>query len=119
MSDKPDLSQQIVPAHLGFLAIFNPSLGPTDETVENQIFYYSSYDPRGGRPASRDARDHKSAQDDIREQRNEQLRQIGLAQGMVEFGRTFSDGKSVDTVETAKSRIILHELESGWWILAV
>jgi hypothetical protein len=47
------------------------------------------------------------------------MRQIGLAQGMVEFGRSFSDGKSVDTIETEKSRIILHELEAGWWILAV
>lgn len=63
--------------------------------------------------------DPKSAQDAAREQKNEQLRQVGLAQGMVEFGRSFSDGKSVSTVETEKSRIILHELEPGWWILAV
>jgi hypothetical protein len=58
-------------------------------------------------------------QNAIREQNNEQLRQIGLAQGMVEFGRSFSDGRAVDTVETEKSRILLHELEPGWWVLAV
>lgn len=33
--------------------------------------------------------------------------------------RTFSDGQAVDSVETEKSRIVIHELEKGWWILAV
>lgn len=33
--------------------------------------------------------------------------------------RGFSDGKAVDSIDTEKSRIILHEIESGWWILAV
>lgn len=32
--------------------------------------------------------------------------------------RSFSSGENVDSVETDKSRIVLHELESGWWILA-
>jgi len=106
-----------VPAQLGFLAIYNPSLGATDETVENQIVYYTSQtDLQRG---STRGWDTKEAHNAAHEQKNLQLRQIGLAQGMVEFGRTFSDGRSVDTVETEKSRIILHELESGWWILAV
>lgn len=33
--------------------------------------------------------------------------------------RNFSNGKAVDSIETEKSRIILHELEPDWWILAV
>lgn len=33
--------------------------------------------------------------------------------------RSFSDGQPVDSIDTEKSRIVLHELESGWWILAV
>ena len=33
--------------------------------------------------------------------------------------RNFSNGKAVDSIETEKSRIILHELEPNWWILAV
>ncbi|KAI1762628.1 hypothetical protein GGR53DRAFT_500975 [Hypoxylon sp. FL1150] len=37
---------------------------------------------------------------------------------MVEFSRGFADGKPVDTIETEKSRVVLHELEPGWWILA-
>jgi hypothetical protein len=33
--------------------------------------------------------------------------------------RSFSDGEAVDSVETQKTRIVLRELEDGWWILAV
>ena len=33
--------------------------------------------------------------------------------------RNFSNGKAVDAIETEKSRVILHELEPDWWILAV
>lgn len=33
--------------------------------------------------------------------------------------RNFSKGKAVDYVETEKSRIVIHELEKSWWILAV
>lgn len=116
MSEQP---RKVVPAQLGFLAIYNPSLGTTDETVENQIVYYSSPESRGDQSRKKELLDAKAIQDAISEQNNERLRQIGLAQGMVEFGRSFSEGRSVDTIETEKSRIILHELEAGWWILAV
>ncbi|KAK0116686.1 hypothetical protein ONS96_012538 [Cadophora gregata f. sp. sojae] len=104
-----------IPAQLGFLAIYNPSLGTTDETIEDQIVYYSTpgLQERSLKKAKKGVLD-----DAAREENNEQLRQIGLAQGMVEFGRSFSDGRAVDTVDTEKSRIILHELEAGWWILA-
>lgn len=101
---------------MGFLAIYNPSLGTTDDTLQNQIVYYSSSEARH---RSRQGTPPKPDGDALREENNEQLRQIGLAQGMVEFGRSFSDGRAVDTVETEKSRIVLHELEAGWWILAV
>jgi hypothetical protein len=33
--------------------------------------------------------------------------------------RSFSNGEAVDSVETQKSRIVLHEIEPEWWILAV
>lgn len=33
--------------------------------------------------------------------------------------RSFSDGVPVESIDTEKSRIVLHELEPGWWILAV
>lgn len=113
MTNPADLPASIVPAQLGFLAIYNPSLGTTDETLDDQIVYYISRESRK-RPRS------SSKKEDVsQEQLNERLRQIGLAQGMVDFGKNFSDGRSVDAIETEKSRIILLELEVGWWILAV
>ena len=119
MSLPAEQPRRVVPAQLRFLAIYNPSLGTTDETLEDQIVYYSSPDARD-RPQQRASSEtQEDLRDAIRDQKNEQLRQIGLAQGMVEFSRSFSDGRAVDTVETERSRIILHELESGWWILAV
>lgn len=111
------MSQSAVPAQLGFLAIYNPSLGTTDETLSQQIVYYSSAATRDRHRRSQS--EAKLKEELTREENNEQLRQIGLAQGMVEFGRSFSDAQSVSTIETEKSKIILHELESGWWILAV
>lgn len=116
MSEQP---RKVTPAQLGHLAIYNPSLGTTDETLGNQIVYYSPAESRGDHSQQQGHSDAKVIQDALREQNNERLRQIGLAQGMVEFGRSFSEGRSVDTIETEKSRIILHELEAGWWILAV
>jgi hypothetical protein len=106
---------KVVPAQLGFFAIYNPSLGTTDETLKDQIVYYSDIDARR-RVKRRTKADGKNA---TAEQINERLRQIGLAQGMVEFGKSFSDGKSIDSIETEKSRIVLHEVEAGWWMIAV
>ncbi|KAI1462802.1 hypothetical protein F4805DRAFT_409376 [Annulohypoxylon moriforme] len=106
----------VVPAQLGFLAIYNPSLGTTDETLDDQIVYYASVNTQ---TKKRRHRSRGKPTDNIsQEERNERLRQIGLAQGMVEFSRGFSDNKPLDTIETEKSRVVLHELEPGWWILA-
>ncbi|KAK2034581.1 hypothetical protein LX32DRAFT_368621 [Colletotrichum zoysiae] len=106
----------IVPAQLGFLAIFNPSLGNTDETLDDQIVYYASVSTQ--RQKRRHRSRTKPTENISQEERNERLRQIGLAQGMVEFSRSFSGGQPVDSIDTEKSRVILHELEQGWWILA-
>lgn len=108
----------IVPAQLGFLAIYNPSLGQTDETIDDQIVYYASVSTQSSGRRRRRARTRPT--DGLsQEERHERLRQIGLAQGMVNFSRGFSDGAPVDAIETEKSRVIAHELEPGWWILAV
>lgn len=109
MSITGEVSASVIPAQLGFLAIYNPSLGTTDETLHEQILYYTS----------KDARRRSRPKELSKEEQNERLRQIGLAQGMVDFGKNFSEGRSVDLIETKKSRIILYELEAGWWILAV
>ncbi|KAL2430764.1 hypothetical protein ABEF95_013250 [Exophiala dermatitidis] len=127
-------SPRVVPAHVSYFAIYNPSLGPTDETVRDQIvFYYSakseeeverrrrervtsskqqSPECKDSGPPSRDTKDDKEAEE------NERLRQIGLAQGMVDFVNNFSNGVPLEVIETEKSRVVLKEIEPQWWILA-
>ncbi len=91
---------RVVAANLSYLAIFNPSLGATDETVRDQIVFYYSQKLESNREqrkqeklvgrrqqdgllgkedAQEQARDHAEAEE------NERLRQVGLAQGMVDF----------------------------------
>lgn len=118
----PSSPAAIVPAQVGFLAIFNPSLGHSDETLDDQIVYYSSVDSDSYKRRRRTSSRNSSAQPTAhlpQPERNERLRQIGLAQGMVNFGKNFSGDQSVDTIETEQTRVVLHELEPGWWILAV
>ncbi len=106
-----------VPAQLGFLAIYNPSLGTTDDTIDDQILYFTSAKALTSR---RRQKPRARPTDSIsHEEQNERLRQIGLAQAMVAFGKSFSGDNPVDTIETEKSRVVVHELEPGWWILAV
>ena len=81
-------STSIVPAQLAFLAIYNPKLGASDESIREQIVFYSSQRSRARRiqleeSQSRDAAATAAA----KEEENEQLRQVGLAQGMVDFAK--------------------------------
>ena len=79
---------KVVPARLSFLAIYNPDLGKSDETFHNQIvFYYSS----AAKARSRLHGSNTQAEQELKEQENEKLRQVGLAQGMVGFARYASD----------------------------
>ncbi len=106
----------VTPAQLSFLAIYNPSLGPTDETFRDQIVFYYS---RAAKTRRKGKDGEPDTEKELHEEENEKLRQIGLAQGMVNFAASFSNGEAVDSIETEKSRIVMHELEKGWWILAV
>ncbi|PWY76224.1 hypothetical protein BO70DRAFT_380982 [Aspergillus heteromorphus CBS 117.55] len=105
----------VIPAQLSYLAIYNPRLGPTDESLPDQVVFYTSRSARLRRREGSVTEDGDAASKD---EWNERLRQIGLAQGMIGFARNFSQGKAVDYVETEKSQIVLHELEKDWWILA-
>ncbi|KAL4760794.1 uncharacterized protein BDW70DRAFT_168486 [Aspergillus foveolatus] len=109
-----DDSSSVVPAQLSFLAIYNPLLGTTDETIEEQIVFYTSRSSILRPQDSSTAADSKEPGNGL----NERLRQVGLAQGMVTFARNFSENKAVDYVETEKTQTVLHELEKDWWILA-
>ncbi|KAH8701471.1 hypothetical protein GQ44DRAFT_693264 [Phaeosphaeriaceae sp. PMI808] len=109
---------KVVPAQLSFLALYNPSLGTSDETFHQQVVFYYSKATKVRDRLSRLSSHDTQAEHDLREQENEKLRQVGLAQGMVAFAKSFSNGAAVDSVETHKSRIVLYELEREWWILA-
>jgi len=90
----------VTPASLSSLAIYNPSLGCTDSTLPKQLILYTS---RRGHAAI---------------STNDKLRQIGLAQGIAEFARGFSNTDNCTSVETQRSRVVTLELEEGWWIHA-
>lgn len=68
------------PASLGFLTICNPTLNDSDETRVDQILYYYSVDEHQSFGLNQGTQEPSGVE-------NERLRQIGLAQGMVEFAK--------------------------------
>lgn len=85
-----DESLSVVPAQLAFLTIYNPSLGTTDETLQDQIvFYYSSSQQasRTSNGANASPNSPSTEQQGIKDDINGRLRKIGLAQGMVNFAK--------------------------------
>ena len=74
---------KVVPAALALLAIYNPSLSQNDDTVGEQIVYY--YTKSNAHGSHRRKSHTRNVVD--QEQKNEELRQIGLAQGLVQFAR--------------------------------
>jgi hypothetical protein len=84
MSSSPEHAS-VVPATLSFLAIYNPTLSSSDETFEDQILYYYSK-PRDGSGRGRDGKDSGEVEE-TKGEKDEKLRQIGLAQGMVNFAK--------------------------------
>lgn len=75
---------KVVPAQLSFLAIYNPSLGTSDETFHQQIVFYYS---KAAKTLSKLNNGNTQKEQELREQENEKLRQVGLAQGMVGFAK--------------------------------
>lgn len=76
----------VTPASLSFLAIYNPSLGKNNESLQEQIvYYYSNKENAQQRHELRGDSSTVHSQDEL----NERLRQIGLAQGMIEFAKCF------------------------------
>ncbi|KAJ5162925.1 uncharacterized protein N7500_004755 [Penicillium coprophilum] len=106
----------VIPAQLSYLAIYNPTLGPTDETIADQIVFFTSRTSYARRVDGSTAEGEANSYPEDEE--NDRLRQIGLAQGMVNFASNFSAGKTLEYVETEKSRVVLLELEKDWWIVA-
>lgn len=81
---------------LSYFTIFNPSLGPDEESLPYQILFYTS-----------------ASTSDL----DSQLRNIGLVQGIIELGRSFSrqDAEPIDFIKSRDTRSYLLELEPGFW----
>ena len=78
----------VIPARLSLLAIYNPSLGRTDEEIKDQIvFCYSRRHRARQRRRPKGPGIHRDDEVEQRETENDILRQLGLAQGMVEFAK--------------------------------
>ncbi len=84
MSLGEDSKLKVRPAQLSFLAIYNPALGSTDEAIRDQIVFYSSKAARSQRTRKGHGAGVSESED---EEENERLRQVGLAQGMVDFAK--------------------------------
>ena len=86
VTDSPS-GTTVVPAQLFFLAIYNPLLGEHDDTLHDQVVFYSSLRDRTKRSKRRKAGKEADGNAEEHEENNEKLRQIGLAQGMIEFAK--------------------------------
>lgn len=85
MSRQDEDFQSIVPAHLEFLAIYSPDLGATEQTEDDQlVFHYTR--PLASRRRKKKTTNEEQAKHNA-EAANKRMRQIGLAQGMVNFAR--------------------------------
>ena len=86
MSTSADVEHapSVIPAQLSFLTIYNPSFGKSDESLRDQIVFYSSKTTRAQKPVKNEGPGVPEVE---HEEENEQLRQVGLAQGMVDFAK--------------------------------
>lgn len=73
----------IVPASIAYLAIYNPTLGTSDGHIADQLAYYYS-EKHEVRNRTNQASTRKGDQDSAIDV-NERFRQIGLAQGILQF----------------------------------
>lgn len=84
---------KVVPAQLSFLAIYNPTFSDSEDTTRDQIVYYYSKSQRdrditnqkGQAIKDQDEVDDSKTEQRKKQEENERLRQVGLAQGMVDF----------------------------------
>ncbi|KAL9001169.1 MAG: hypothetical protein Q9169_000353 [Polycauliona sp. 2 TL-2023] len=94
-ADKPG----IVPAALAFLAIYNPSLSQDDDTAGEQIVYYYTKPDAHASHRTKSRVHHVVDQDG----KNEKIRQVGLAQGMVQFARQSVDLTRITSLSDAEA----------------
>ncbi|KAK9466922.1 hypothetical protein V1512DRAFT_156880 [Lipomyces arxii] len=96
MGSTPNMTSVTAPS-VSYFCIFNPTYCYSDETLGDQIFYFTSK--------------ADTVSDD------EQLRKVGLIQGIISFASDFSSGKPVEIIDTRKTRTVILEIEPNWWIV--
>ncbi|KAG2208694.1 hypothetical protein INT47_007793 [Mucor saturninus] len=80
---------------LSYFCVYNPSLGQSEENTKDQILYYTA---------------KKVVPADVK------MKQIGLAQALVNFTSTFSPSHPTQNVHSQKNRMIFLQPEPGFWI---
>lgn len=84
-------------SYIEYLCIFNPDIETREEALHDQILFY--YDSLG------------TTTDE------QQVRDIGLLQGLTAFSEEFCTGKSVSSIEAEDSRTVVKLVErENWWI---
>ena len=98
----------VVRATLSFLTIYNPTLSTSDETSEEQIVYYYS---KSKASKQRPSQSKDGGEDERKEEKDERLRQVGLAQGMVSFAKY---SQLPDRLCISKTCIEFFQTEKQW-----
>ncbi|KAL9537106.1 hypothetical protein MBANPS3_012078 [Mucor bainieri] len=80
---------------LSYFCVYNPSLGPHEENTKDQILYYTA---------------KKVVPADVK------MKQVGLAQALVNFTSTFSPSHPTQNVHSQKNRMIFLQPEPGFWM---
>ncbi|KAI9019556.1 hypothetical protein CLU79DRAFT_804864 [Phycomyces nitens] len=80
---------------LSYFCVYNPSLGPTEENTKDQILYYTA---------------KRVVPADVK------MKQVGLAQALVNFTSAFSPSKPAQNVHTQKNRMVFLQPEPGFWM---
>jgi First Longin domain of INTU, CCZ1 and HPS4 len=112
-SSTPSTKTTTTPSSSPFLSsfyIYNPSLGQSDASVHEQLVFHYSPETINSNTPSPTASSR---------QLDNQLRAIGLAQGIIQFALAFSPDEPVREVRTQKGFTVPLEVENGWWMLAV
>ncbi|ORZ01522.1 hypothetical protein BCR43DRAFT_434982 [Syncephalastrum racemosum] len=83
------------PPHLSYYCVYNPSLGQSEENTKDQILYYTA---------------KKVVPADVK------MKQIGLAQALVNFSSAFSPRQPAQNVHSQKNRLVFWQPEPGFWM---
>ncbi|KAI8370599.1 uncharacterized protein BYT42DRAFT_502387 [Radiomyces spectabilis] len=83
------------PPTLTYFCVYNSSLSQSEENTKDQILYYTA---------------KKVVPADVK------MKQVGLAQALVNFTSAFSPSQLAQNVHTQKNRMVFLQPEEGFWI---